>query len=83
MLEIPTPLEAPGVSRPAKPSELGFDPKITSLTDSPPSFCEEDYAVTLYIAEFINTFTNLAYSEFVTRLVVYPTTGFALTETSY
>ncbi|CAK7214679.1 hypothetical protein SBRCBS47491_002232 [Sporothrix bragantina] len=27
------------------------------------NFCEEDYAVTLYIAEFINTLTNLAYSK--------------------
>ncbi|EPE07921.1 alkaline ceramidase family protein [Ophiostoma piceae UAMH 11346] len=25
------------------------------------NFCEEDYAITLYIAEFINTLTNLAY----------------------
>lgn len=27
------------------------------------SFCEEDYAVTRYIAEFFNTLTNLAYGE--------------------
>ncbi|KAI1614729.1 ceramidase [Exophiala viscosa] len=25
------------------------------------NFCEEDYGVTLYIGEFVNTFTNLAY----------------------
>lgn len=25
------------------------------------SFCEEDYAVTKYIAEFVNTLSNLAY----------------------
>ena len=25
------------------------------------SFCEEDYAITRYFAEFINTLTNLAY----------------------
>ncbi|KAK7902477.1 hypothetical protein LTR67_002122 [Exophiala xenobiotica] len=25
------------------------------------NFCEEDYAVTVYIGEFVNTFTNLAY----------------------
>jgi hypothetical protein len=25
------------------------------------SFCEEDYAVTRYMAEFISTLTNLAY----------------------
>jgi hypothetical protein len=28
------------------------------------SFCEEDYAVTLYIAEFINTLTNITHSTF-------------------
>lgn len=28
------------------------------------SFCEEDYAVTIYIAEFVNTLTNLAYGEY-------------------
>lgn len=27
------------------------------------SFCEEDYAVTKYIAEFINTLTNLTYGK--------------------
>lgn len=31
---------------------------ITSLM---PSFCEEDYGSTLYVAEFVNTFSNLAY----------------------
>ncbi|CAK7236423.1 hypothetical protein SCUCBS95973_009603 [Sporothrix curviconia] len=31
------------------------------------NFCEEDYAVTLYIAEFINTLTNLAYIYFAIR----------------
>lgn len=25
------------------------------------SFCEEDYAITMYICEFFNTLTNLAY----------------------
>lgn len=25
------------------------------------SFCEEDYAITVYICEFFNTLTNLAY----------------------
>jgi ceramidase len=25
------------------------------------SFCEEDYAITIYIGEFINTISNLAY----------------------
>lgn len=28
---------------------------------APPSFCEEDYAVTSYVAEFVNTLTNIAY----------------------
>ncbi len=27
------------------------------------SFCEEDYAVTFYIAEFVNALTSLAYSK--------------------
>ena len=31
----------------------------------PSSFCEEDYAITRYIAEFINSITNFAYSMFV------------------
>ncbi|CAK7264332.1 hypothetical protein SEPCBS119000_000938 [Sporothrix epigloea] len=31
------------------------------------NFCEEDYAVTLYIAEFVNTWTNLAYIYFAIR----------------
>ncbi|EFX06429.1 alkaline ceramidase family protein [Grosmannia clavigera kw1407] len=31
------------------------------------NFCEEDYAVTLYIAEFMNTLTNLAYIYFAIR----------------
>jgi hypothetical protein len=26
------------------------------------SFCEEDYVVTIYLAEFINSLTNLMYS---------------------
>lgn len=25
------------------------------------SFCEEDYVITRYVAEFVNAFTNLAY----------------------
>lgn len=29
-----------------------------------PSFCEEDYAVTVYVAELVNSFTNLAYGRF-------------------
>jgi hypothetical protein len=27
------------------------------------SFCEEDYAVTFWVAEFINSFTNIAYGK--------------------
>ncbi|KAI0019485.1 ceramidase [Xylariomycetidae sp. FL0641] len=41
------------------------DPHALSGAWSPPTstanFCEEDYAVTAYLAEFINTLTNLAY----------------------
>ncbi|KAK1756778.1 ceramidase [Echria macrotheca] len=32
-----------------------------SPPDSRANFCEEDYAITFYIAEFVNTLTNLAY----------------------
>ncbi|KAF1990146.1 alkaline phytoceramidase [Aulographum hederae CBS 113979] len=38
-------------------SHLGYWGTPTSNAN----FCEEDYAVTLYIAEFINSLTNLAY----------------------
>ncbi|KAI0199575.1 ceramidase [Astrocystis sublimbata] len=41
------------------------DPQALNGAWSPPTssanFCEEDYAVTRYLAEFINTLTNLAY----------------------
>lgn len=37
-----------------------------ALTEIPPSsFCEEDYLITRYIAEFINTLTNLTYGMFL------------------
>ncbi|KAF3763596.1 hypothetical protein M406DRAFT_49171 [Cryphonectria parasitica EP155] len=43
----------------------GQDPFSSMGYWGPPSstanFCEEDYAITKYIAEFFNTFTNLAY----------------------
>ncbi|KAI1326866.1 ceramidase [Xylariaceae sp. FL0255] len=43
---------------------------------SPPTssanFCEEDYAVTAYIAEFINTLTNLLYVFFALRYMYGP-----------
>jgi len=29
------------------------------------SFCEEDYAITRYLAEFINALTNFAYGMYV------------------
>ncbi len=33
-----------------------------ALTPTPPtSFCEEDYVITFYLAEFINALTNIAY----------------------
>jgi hypothetical protein len=35
-----------------------------SLTGIMDSFCEEDYALSRYIAEFINSLTNLAYGMF-------------------
>lgn len=40
---------------------------IAEATADPGSFCEEDYAVTRYIAEFVNTLTNLAYVYFAFR----------------
>jgi Ceramidase len=33
------------------------------------SFCEEDYAITRYFAEFINTLTNLAYGMSASSLI--------------
>lgn len=38
-------------------------PWLGPAADLPCSFCEEDYAVTPYIAEFVNTLTNVAYSK--------------------
>ncbi|OAP64725.1 hypothetical protein AYL99_00697 [Fonsecaea erecta] len=38
-------------------AHLGYWGPPTSVAN----FCEEDYAVTLYVAEFVNSFTNLAY----------------------
>jgi hypothetical protein len=52
------------------PDCLATTPMLTMrlLTTKKNSFCEEDYAVTLYIAEFVNTLTNLAYSEYMQPL---------------
>ena len=33
----------------------------TDSTDSGNSFCEEDYVITFYVAEFVNSLSNLAY----------------------
>ncbi|OCL09060.1 hypothetical protein AOQ84DRAFT_376172 [Glonium stellatum] len=33
------------------------------------NFCEEDYAVTQYIAEFINTLSNISYGKLFKRFV--------------
>jgi hypothetical protein len=40
-------------------------PQTTSHKPDPSMYnsCEEDYAVTLYLAEFINSITNFTYSE--------------------
>ncbi|KAK3935098.1 ceramidase [Diplogelasinospora grovesii] len=52
------------------------DPHALSGAWSPPSstanFCEEDYAVTRYLAEFANTLTNLAYVYFALRYMYGP-----------
>lgn len=31
------------------------------MTNEPNSFCEEDYMISFYLAEFINSLTNIAY----------------------
>jgi hypothetical protein len=36
-------------------------PDGPGLTGADASFCEEDYVVTFYLAEFINALTNIAY----------------------
>ncbi|KAK1756232.1 ceramidase [Echria macrotheca] len=45
---------------------------------SPPTsranFCEEDYVVTFYLAEFINSISNLAYIYLALKAMYYPTT---------
>ncbi|OAL28003.1 hypothetical protein AYO20_09625 [Fonsecaea nubica] len=41
-------------------AHLGYWGPPTSVAN----FCEEDYAVTLYVGEFVNSFTNLAYVVF-------------------
>ena len=33
------------------------------------SFCEEDYAITRYLAEFVSTLTNLAYGMSVSSVI--------------
>lgn len=39
----------------------GRDHGFWSPTTASANFCEEDYAITFYVAEFINTLSNLAY----------------------
>ncbi|KAH8673796.1 ceramidase [Xylariales sp. PMI_506] len=52
------------------------DPHALSGAWSPPTsaanFCEEDYAVTRYLAEFVNALTNLAYVYFALRYMYGP-----------
>jgi hypothetical protein len=60
---------APGARRPAAPSEFTVDFRAQGLgwslcispADRLSSFCEEDYALSFYLAEFINSLTNVAY----------------------
>ncbi|KAH8671014.1 ceramidase-domain-containing protein [Xylariales sp. PMI_506] len=49
----------------------GFWGTPTSMAN----FCEEDYAVTRYAAEFINTISNLAYVYYALRFLYYAGTG--------
>ncbi|KID64794.1 alkaline ceramidase family protein, partial [Metarhizium hybridum] len=57
---------------------IRFDGDAHSLGGawSPPTsranFCEEDYALTLYVAEFINSLTNLAYVHLALRYMYGP-----------
>lgn len=45
---------------------------VWSPPNSTANFCEEDYAVTRYLAEFINALTNLAYVYFALRYMYGP-----------
>lgn len=61
-LEIRTPMLASGLLQQVLQSEnrcIYFHG--TFYVNRYSSFCEEDYAVTVYVAEFINTLTNLTY----------------------
>ncbi|KAI0477090.1 ceramidase [Xylariaceae sp. FL0804] len=55
---------------------FGGDRHALSGAWSPPTssanFCEEDYAMTIYLAEFINTLTNLAYVYFALKYMYGP-----------
>lgn len=51
-----------GARRRAPPSEPSYAmPLPIASSNTGYSFCEEDYVVTRYVAEFINSLTNLAY----------------------
>jgi hypothetical protein len=52
-----------GVRQPAGQSKTGSLGKcfMQEFTDLAVSFCEEDYVITLYLAEFVNALTNVTY----------------------
>ncbi|KAH8697103.1 alkaline phytoceramidase [Talaromyces proteolyticus] len=53
--------------------DLYADAGVWSPSSSAANFCEEDYVVTIYIAEFINTLSNLAYIYYAFQYI-YPRT---------
>ncbi|KAK0619103.1 ceramidase [Immersiella caudata] len=57
-------------------SNFGGDEFSSRGAWSPPTsranFCEEDYAISFYIAEFVNSLTNLAYIIFALRVMYGP-----------
>ena len=65
---MPTRYTARGARRRAPPSEFACHApddgiaRVANPGGALDSFCEEDYVVTRYVAEFINSLTNLAYS---------------------
>lgn len=53
-----------GARQPAGQSKTGSLGKalfMQEFTDLAVSFCEEDYVITLYLAEFVNALTNVTY----------------------
>ena len=63
---MPTrPLASGGIltAKPSKTAQSLATCLLPTIGLTVPSFCEEDYAITSYIAEFISTISNAAYGK--------------------